>query len=339
MKLSSLCYLEQAEDEFQDSDDEDSDDDSVVYEDPVLQVSTIPLKGWGGVNRVRTISSSNKTYCAAWTEEGGVGLFDITPHLNSLDTHARLDDALHNKPLLQYKSHQSEGFALDFNKNTNTDDLKLLSGDCSGAIHLWNINTNPEIQVTKFYDPKDKNCSVEDVCWSPSEQTVFASCDTSGCIKIFDTRCAGKFMLSQTVSNTDVNVLGWNQHVSNLMASGDDNGVLAVWDLRSFGKSSNKPNPLARLTYSDQPITSLEWHPTDESMLCVTDEDATYLYDLSIEEDEGQQASDNDDIPPQLLFVHCGSEVVKEARWHPQIPSLVMTTALSGYTAFIPSNL
>ena len=77
-------------------------------------------------------------------------------------------------------------------------------------------------------------------------------------------------------------------------------------------------------------------------MIVVSDEDATYIYDLSIEEDEEEDekgAEGDEDIPPQLLFVHCGSESTKEAHWHPQITSLVMTTALSGYSAFIPSNL
>lgn len=78
-------------------------------------------------------------------------------------------------------------------------------------------------------------------------------------------------------------------------------------------------------------------------MIVVSDEDATYIYDLSIEEDEEEggkvDAEGYDGIPPQLLFVHCGSQSTKEAHWHPQISSLIMTTALSGYSAFIPSNL
>jgi ribosome assembly protein RRB1 len=84
-------------------------------------------------------------------------------------------------------------------------------------------------------------------------------------------------------------------------------------------------------------------------MIVVSDEDATYIYDLSIEEDEeeedgngnGKAASEvgEGEIPPQLLFVHCGSQNTKEVHWHPQITSLVMTTALSGYSSFIPSNL
>lgn len=76
-------------------------------------------------------------------------------------------------------------------------------------------------------------------------------------------------------------------------------------------------------------------------MIVVTDEDATYIYDLSIEEDneEHEKCAMEDSIPPQLLFVHCGSESIKEAHWHPQITSCVFTTALSGFSTFIPSNL
>jgi hypothetical protein len=84
-------------------------------------------------------------------------------------------------------------------------------------------------------------------------------------------------------------------------------------------------------------------------MIVISDEDATYIYDLSIEEDEEEEEQDQGgmfiraagegEIPPQLLFVHCGSQSVKEVHWHPQITSMVMTTALSGYSVFIPSNL
>lgn len=120
-------------------------------------------------------------------------------------------------------------------------------------------------------------------------------------------------------------------------------GLFSVWDLRNFQSKDIPPQPLARFTCHKKPITSLEWHPSDESMIVVSDEDGTYIYDLSIEEDEDEEKSEFDgvdgSIPPQLLFVHCGSESTKEVHWHPQITSLVMTTALSGYSVFIPSNL
>jgi ribosome assembly protein RRB1 len=136
-------------------------------------------------------------------------------------------------------------------------------------------------------------------------------------------------------NGADVNVLSWNKLVSNLLATGGDDGSLAVWDLRHFSKSS--PDPLARFTVHKTPITSVEWHPTDESMLSVSDDHGAYVYDLSVEEDETN--TKQLDVPPQLLFVHCGSEQFKEVHWHPQISSCLMATALSGYSVFIPSNL
>ena len=120
-------------------------------------------------------------------------------------------------------------------------------------------------------------------------------------------------------------------------------GLFSVWDLRNFQSKDAPPQPLARFTCHKKPITGLEWHPSDESMIVVSDEDGTYIYDLSIEEDEDEEKTDtagiDGSIPPQLLFVHCGSEMTKEVHWHPQITSCVMTTALSGYSVFIPSNL
>lgn len=92
-------------------------------------------------------------------------------------------------------------------------------------------------------------------------------------------------------------------------------------------------------------------------MIAVSDDRGTYIYDLSIEEDDpdavaaGRNDGEGDvddggggggvegEIPPQLLFVHSGSEMTKEVRWHPQIPSCVATTSLSGFSVFIPSNL
>ncbi len=127
-------------------------------------------------------------------------------------------------------------------------------------------------------------------------------------------------------------------------------GTFSVWDLRNFQSPdpSVPPRPLARFRSHRTPITSLEWHPTDESMIAVSDDRGTYIYDLSIEEDDpepergregGGPGGGGGEIPPQLLFVHSGSEMTKEVRWHPQIPSCVATTSLSGFSVFIPSNL
>jgi ribosome assembly protein RRB1 len=162
---------------------------------------------------------------------------------------------------------------------------------------------------------------------------VLAAAECSGNVKVYDIRAPHRAMLTQKISSVDVNVLAWNRLVANLVATGDDHGTLCVWDLRNF------KDPLARFTCHQTPITSVEWHPTDESMLIASDDNGVYIYDLSVEEEDSASDIQTEELPAQLLFIHSGSRQYKEAHWHPQITSCCMTTALSGFSVFIPSNL
>ena len=70
-------------------------------------------------------------------------------------------------------------------------------------------------------------------------------------------------------------------------------------------------------------------------MIAATSEDDTCtIWDFGLEAEEEQE-----DVPPQLLFVHMGLKFVKEAHWH---KSLVNTLVVCGENAlhfFQPSNL
>lgn len=139
----------------------------------------------------------------------------------------------------------------------------------------------------------------------------------------------------------DINVISWNRNEP-FIASGGDDGVLHIWDLRQFQTKT----PIATFKHHTKPITTVEWHPTDSTVLATGGaDDQIALWDLAVEKDAEAAASssngtnaDDDadlgDLPPQLLFIHQGQTDIKELHWHPQIPGVILSTAHSGFNVF-----
>lgn len=135
-----------------------------------------------------------------------------------------------------------EGYAMDWagtsgggsSNGRTASSLRLLTGDIHSKIFLTTSNnsgfvTNP----TAF---SSHTSSVEDLQWSPSETTVFASCSADRSIRVWDVRVKSrKSVISvEGAHQQDVNVISWNRGTDYLLASGGDEGGINVWDLRGF---------------------------------------------------------------------------------------------------------
>ena len=337
MKLSGLSRMDRDQDEDSSDDDDDEDENA----EPILETKSIPMSTT--TNRIRAHqcppSNSSKPpsiFTATLTEASEVLIHDITPHLSAFDNPGTIITPQQSRPVVTLRMHKSEGYAVDWSPLVPQG--KLVTGDNEGNIYVttnseggkWTTDSRP------FTGHKG---SVEDLQWSLNEKSVFASASSDGTVKIWDVRSKShKPAVSVSVSSVDVNVMSWSHQTAHLLATGADDGEWAVWDLRQWKPStSNTPNPpskpVASFNFHKEQITSVEWHPTDDSIVAVAAGDNTLtLWDLAVEldDEESKDTAGVQDIPPQLLFVHY-MEMIKECHWHPQIPGCIMGTGGGGF--------
>ena len=347
MKMSRLSKMDRPEES---SDDEDEGEDATDF-DSILEQKSIRMNTC--TNRIRAHQTPqsdptrpDSTLTAAMTESGQVYIHNVTPHLTSFDTPGYTLDPVQSRPMHTINAHgNEEGFALDWSPSPTTanssQSTRLVTGDMAGRIFITTVT--PDGSVGTDSRPfTGHESSVEELQWSPTESTVFASASSDGTVKIWDTRSkAHKSALSMPISETDVNVLSWGRQTSYLLASGADDGTWAAWDLRSWkpgggGGAASKPQSLASFSFNKEQITSVEWHPSEDSIISVAAGDNTVtLWDLAVEHDdeESRYTADAKDVPSQLLFVHYMDQV-KECHWHPQFPGMVMATGGSGFGVF-----
>lgn len=353
LKMSNLCKVDAENDDSEDEDeDDDSDDDN--DDEPVLE--HVNINHIGGVNRIRSMPQAAGVV-ATMADTGKVNIFDITSCTHNMMNKATSSGQnIPTGPVFSFSGHREEGYALDWSRAVPG---RLATGDCSGRIHIWNCETGSAIanlsatsgyttpKITCSVDAKAPYCghkgSVEDLQWSPTEGTVFASASADKSVRVWDIRGKNGPQISvEDAHMEDVNVLSWNTNVSYLVASGSDDGSFKVWDLRSIRNSM----PLAHFQYHKGPITSIQWSYHDESLLSVSSsDDQLTIWDLSVEADDEQKTSGGaansngefNEYPSQLLFIHQGQHNVKELHFHPQIPNVIMSTAEDGFNLFKPA--
>ncbi|SCV02145.1 LAMI_0G16270g1_1 [Lachancea mirantina] len=333
LKMSQLTKTLVKDDEEEQDEEDNEDDDS----DPVIENENVALKDTTNRLKVSPFAvEGQEVLTATMSENGEVYIFDLASQTKAFSTPGYQIPKAARRPIHTVKNHGNvEGYALDWSPVNKSG--ALLTGDCSGRVFLTQRHTSKWATEKQAFSV-DNNQSIEDIQWSRTEATVFATCGCDGHIRIWDTRSKKrKPAISVKASDTDVNVISWNEKIGYLLASGDDNGKWGVWDLRQFSPShANSVSPVAQYDFHKGAITSISFNPLDESIIAVASEDNTVtLWDLSVEADDEeikQQAAETEElqqIPPQLLFVHWQKEV-KDVKWHKQIPGCLVSTGTDG---------
>ncbi|XP_076305670.1 WD repeat-containing protein 1 l(2)09851 isoform X1 [Tachypleus tridentatus] len=331
IKLSNMNKVKATEEDESDSDTDDED------ENPELECALIHHHGC--VNRVRVTAINNHPFAASWSEMGKVYIWDLSHPLQAVNVPHVMASYVRNneapKPVFTFTGHQSEGFAVDWSP---TKPGVLATGDCKKNIHLW----KPLEGGTWHVDQRaytGHTASVEDLQWSPNEPYVLASCSVDKSIRrVWDMRAAPQkacMITTEDAHELDINVISWN-HKEPFILSGGDDGIIKIWDLRQF----KKEGAIAMFKHHTAPITSVEWHPTDSTVYAASgSDDQISLWDMAVERDSEtetttQKEAELANLPPQLLFIHQGQTEIKELHWHPQMPGVIISTALSGFNIF-----
>ncbi|KAK5640050.1 hypothetical protein RI129_010861 [Pyrocoelia pectoralis] len=314
MKLSNLHRTSKASEDDESDEEDESEEEEAQY--PAMAASLI----------------KHQVFAATWSELGRVNIWDLTKQLQAvndtdlLKSYVKENIASTVKPLFTFTGHQQEGFAMDWN---SIDHGVLATGDCRMDVHIWKpkdggwfVDQRPLIGHTK---------SVEDIQWSPNEPSVLASCSVDRSIRIWDIRAPPSkacMLATERAHANDVNVISWNRNEPFIVSGGDD-GVLNIWDLRRFAEK----RPVATFKHHTGSITTVDWHPTDSAVFASGgSDDQITLWDLSVEKDD--ESEEVAGLPPQLLFIHQGQKDIKELHWHPHIPGLIISTALSDFNIF-----
>lgn len=328
MKISDLHKTQHDDESDPDDDDEDLDDDPVIEEKLFLHP--------GAVNRIRHCNQK-PGFIATQADTGRLHIWDARALLSALD---KPGGKLPSMRASHTFNQNVEGFALDWSPKLTGH---LISGDCHGNICLHEPNEGMTAWTSKAMGKSSfaHRDSVEDLQWCPDDEKVFASCSVDKTIRIWDLRLKPSEQKSWVAAHSaDVNVISWNRLQTNLIVSGSDDGSFKIWDRRNF----TSKNTIGHFKHHKGHITSVEWHPHDETTLAVSgSDDMISIWDLSLERDpeatlEAEEKSVQD-LPPQLLFEHLGQRNIKELHFHPQIPNLIISTAETGFHLFQPENL
>lgn len=174
-------------------------------------------------------------------------IWDVRPLIEALDVPGyTVDKSRTHTPAFTVDSHgRAEGFAMDWASSggANPSALRLLTGDIHSKIYL--TTTTPSGFNALSQPFTSHTSSVEDLQWSPSEPTVFASCSADQSLQIWDVRTKGRQSVAGIgkAHESDVNVISWNRATSYLLLSGGDEGGIKVWDLRNVTKKGSVPTP------------------------------------------------------------------------------------------------
>ncbi|KZT08592.1 WD40 repeat-like protein [Laetiporus sulphureus 93-53] len=246
----------------------------------------------GEVNRARYMPQ-NPDLIATKAVSGEVLVFDRTKHSSEPERGGVC------KPDIRLVGQNKEGFGLAWNP--------VKSGHILGAsedmtVCHWDINSYTKAKTT--IEPttvfRGHTSVVGDVDWNSKHENVLASVGDDKMLMIWDTRASSEPTTKVQAHDREILAVAFSPAVEYLLLTGSADHTIVLHDMRS---------PTKRLhtfeSHTDE-VLHLAWSPHNATIFASASSDRRInVWDLSQIGVE-QTPDDQEDGPPELLFVHGG---------------------------------
>jgi len=188
----------------------------------------------------------------------------------------------------------------------------LLSGSNDAQICLWDINAafgKKVLEANQIF--KVHEGAVGDVSWHLKHEYLFGSVGDDCHLLIWDMRTPvpNKPQQSVVAHQSEVNSLAFNPFNEWLLATGSMDKTVKLFDLRKLSCSLHTFS-----NHTDQ-VFQIEWSPMNETILASSGADRRLMvWDLAR---IGETPEDEEDGPPEVLFVHGGhTSKISDFSWN-----------------------
>ncbi|RQM08598.1 hypothetical protein DH86_00000324 [Scytalidium sp. 3C] len=268
----------------------------------------------GEVNKAR-YQPQNPNIIATMCVDGRVLVFDRTKH-SSIPKGVV-------SPQAELLGHKKEGFGLSWNPHVKGN---LATGSEDKTVRLWDLTTinsaNNHVKASRIYT--HHTSIVNDVQYHPLHKSLIGTVSDDLTLQILDVRQESTTTSAvQGRGHSDaINALAFNPASEFVLATASADKTIGLWDLR------NLKDRLHSLEGHADAVTSLAWHPFEEAILGSGSYDRRVIFwDLSRVGEE-QLPDDQEDGPPELLFMHGGhTNHLADFSWNMNEPWVVCSAA------------
>ncbi|KAF7347509.1 Histone acetyltransferase type B subunit 2 [Mycena venus] len=246
----------------------------------------------GEVNRARYMPQ-NPDLIATKAVTGEVLVFDRTKHSSEPERGGVC------KPDIRLVGQTREGYGLAWNP--------VKAGNVLGAsedmtVCHWDVNsytkTKTSIEPTNVF--RGHTSVVGDVDWHPTKENVFASVGDDKMLMIWDTRAPTEASTKIQAHDREILAVSFNPAAEHLLVTGSADKSVILHDMRAPAKKLHTFE-----SHTDE-VLHLSWSPHNATVFASASSDRRInIWDLSQIGVE-QTPDDQEDGPPELLFVHGG---------------------------------